>query len=95
MRTSADLSPSSDAVAVPLIASGTTTSSRGRGVEVGWNSLVVLQFEDEIIRVTPHRLNPDGGDFEPLESVRFPNASGESDEVDDVSGSRASGQRVG
>jgi DNA repair exonuclease SbcCD nuclease subunit len=77
LRTSADAPPPHEVRPVPLIACGTTTSSRGRGVEAGWNSLTVLSFDGEAVRVTPHRLSPDGEDFEPLEAIVFANAPAE------------------
>lgn len=95
LRSSADLPSSGDVRAVPLVACGTTTSRRGRGAEAGWNSLVVLHFEADFVRVTPHKLHPKGAEFEPLESVRFPSAVHELEEVDDLHGSSVSGDRAG
>jgi predicted phosphodiesterase len=56
---------------VPFLATGTTTSRRGRGVESGWNSLCVHRFRGERLQVTPYRRAPEAADFEPLESVEF------------------------
>ena len=43
-----------------LVASGTTTSGRGRAAERGKNSLNVIQIDDGSIRVTPHIRGEDG-----------------------------------
>jgi len=75
IRTSADVPPKRGATPVPLIACGTTTSRRGRGVEAGWNSLTVLRFDAGAVEVAPYRLSPDGDDFEPLDPVTFSNGS--------------------
>jgi len=77
LRTSADAPPPHEIRPVPLIACGTTTSSRGRGVEAGWNSLTVLSFDRDAVQVTPHRLSPDDKDFKPLEAIVFSNAPAE------------------
>lgn len=81
IRTSADVLPERDGVVgrVPLVASGTTTSGRGRGVEAGWNSLTVLRFDKGGLKVTPYRLSPDGDDFCPLDVIVFPASSGDED----------------
>jgi len=54
---------------IPLIASGTTTSGRGRGDERGWNSLNVIDVGPTSMEVTAHRLPPGGSEFEQAESV--------------------------
>jgi len=73
IRTSADVPPVRDSMgaSVPLIASGTTTSRRGRGVEAGWNSLTVLRFDEGELHVTPYRLGPGMDDFRPLDVIVF------------------------
>jgi predicted phosphodiesterase len=58
--------------AIPLVACGTTTSSRGRGVEAGWNSLCVERFGETTLVVEPYRRRPEGRDFEPMTPVEFP-----------------------
>ena len=72
MRSSEELVGAVAERALPFLATGTTTSRRGRGVEIGWNSLCVLRFEDSDVDVTPYRRRPDGQAFEPLESLRWP-----------------------
>jgi 3',5'-cyclic AMP phosphodiesterase CpdA len=57
---------------VPLIASGTTTSSRGRGAESDWNSLCVLRISEEALEVTPYRRAPSARDFEASAPVIWP-----------------------
>ena len=58
-------------VPLPFLATGTSTSKRGRGVETGWNSLCVHRFGADEIEVTPFRRAPAAGDFEEMEVVRF------------------------
>lgn len=58
--------------AIPLLACGSTTSTRGRGVEAGWNSLCVERFGETALVVEPYRRRPEGRDFEPLAPVEFP-----------------------
>lgn len=70
-HTSAELRQSSDPRGVPLLASGTSTSRRGRGPEAGWNSLSVVVFDAGAIRVTPYLRAPSAADFEPLEAIVF------------------------
>jgi len=74
VTSSADLpgAEAQDEGAVPFIACGTTTSRRGRGPEVGWNSLCVLVFDGDRMSVTPYRRRPEGGAFEPGETRAWP-----------------------
>jgi len=65
-------SPSASRAPVPLIACGTTTSRRGRGEEVGSNSLCVLRFSPEALEVTPYRRAPTAPSFEALDKLRWP-----------------------
>ena len=56
---------------LPILACGTTTSKRGRGPEVGWNSLCVLEFEEARVRVTPYLRAPGAPDFESIDPIDF------------------------
>ena len=58
-------------VPLPLLATGTSTSKRGRGVETGWNSLCVHRFGADEIEVTPFRRAPAADDFEKMKALRF------------------------
>ena len=51
---------------LPILACGTSTSRRGRGIESGWNSLSVLRFTNCEVEVTPYRRAPDADTFEPM-----------------------------
>jgi len=51
---------------LPILACGTSTSRRGRGVEAGWNSLSVMRFSAGEVEVTPYRRAPDAEDFEAM-----------------------------
>ena len=59
-------------VGIPLIACGTTTSRRGRGVEAGVNSLNVVRVSPREIEIVPHLLPRDGERFAPVEPIVFP-----------------------
>jgi 3',5'-cyclic AMP phosphodiesterase CpdA len=50
---------------VPVISTGTATSRRGRGEEVGWNSLCVLRFGESSLEATPYLRAPGAASFEP------------------------------
>jgi 3',5'-cyclic AMP phosphodiesterase CpdA len=63
--------PGQGTIPLPLLATGTTTSRRGRGVESGANSLCLHRFGADGLTVTPYRREPDGSDFEALDPVRF------------------------
>lgn len=56
---------------VPVIATGTATSGRGRGREAGANSLCVLRFGEDELEVLPHLRRPASDAFEPLETRTF------------------------
>jgi 3',5'-cyclic AMP phosphodiesterase CpdA len=74
IATSRALLPDRDGPGVPLVACGTTTSSRGRAPEAGWNSLTVVRVGPERIEVTPHFMRPGESAFEPVSSRAFPRA---------------------
>ena len=57
---------------VPLVACGTTASRRGRGPEVGRNSLNVVRITGGEVVVEPHVLDEAEGRFVPLEPRSFP-----------------------
>jgi 3',5'-cyclic AMP phosphodiesterase CpdA len=71
MHSSEELGGAPAEEAVPFLATGTTTSRRGRGVEEGWNSLCVLRFAGSVVDVTPYRRRADGAAFEPSESLQW------------------------
>lgn len=56
---------------VPVIATGTATSRRGRGREAGANSLCVLRFGEDVLEVLPHLRRPGSDTFEPVEGRTF------------------------
>jgi len=62
-------------VRFPLISCGTSTSSRGRGVETDLNTLNVLEAEGTQLRVRPYRYAPERGAFEPVDEVVVPRRS--------------------
>lgn len=57
--------------AVPVIASGTTTSARGRDRELGANSLCVIRFGHDSLEVTPYRREDGQASFEAREPRSF------------------------
>jgi 3',5'-cyclic AMP phosphodiesterase CpdA len=57
---------------IPVVSSGTTTSGRGRGVELGRNSLNVVRIDEGMVEVTPYLLEDGATRFEPNQPVRFP-----------------------
>lgn len=69
LRSSAELTGSPRSV--PVLSAGTATSRRGRGREVGANSLCVLRFHAERLEVTPYLRAADGDSFEPMERRDF------------------------
>jgi 3',5'-cyclic AMP phosphodiesterase CpdA len=69
--TSAYLASDLDPIPLPILATGTTTSRRGRGVETGANSLCLHRFGADGLTVTPYWRDSDGSDFEALEPIRF------------------------
>ena len=72
VTTSRDLLPGRPSPGIPLIACGTTTSRRGRGSEVGWNSLNIVRVGPRDVEVHPHLLAPDGTEFEPVDPLVLP-----------------------
>jgi len=56
---------------VPFVATGTTTSRRGRGVEAAANSLCVHRFADDTLQVVPYHRAPDGAEFEAAAPLDF------------------------
>lgn len=58
--------------ALPILAAGTATSWRGRGVEARHNSVCVLRFGPATLTVSPWMRSPEASAFEPLEAVGFP-----------------------
>jgi 3',5'-cyclic AMP phosphodiesterase CpdA len=63
---------SGEAPGIPLVACGTTTSSRGRGPEEGANTLNLIGLHDARTEVSPHRFSDDTHRFEPGEVRVFP-----------------------
>jgi len=76
VRRSGVLTSADASTGVPLVASGTTTSRRGRGVEAHRNSLHVIRFEQDVMRVTPYLLDAGAQDFEKAEEFRFARRKG-------------------
>ncbi|MEM7415209.1 MAG: metallophosphoesterase [Gemmatimonadota bacterium] len=58
--------------ALPILATGTATSRRGRGVERRANSVCVHRFESGEVTVSPWLREPDDHSFRPLPDVVFP-----------------------
>lgn len=63
---------------LPILATGTATSWRGRGSEARHNSVCVLRFDEDTLTVAPWMRGPDDSAFEALEpvAVRLPNRPG-------------------
>jgi 3',5'-cyclic AMP phosphodiesterase CpdA len=57
---------------VPLVACGTTTSSRGRGPEAGANTSNVIRVEGSGVEIRPHRFDSRTRRFEPVGALTFP-----------------------
>ena len=74
VRTSRDLSGDGSLPGIPFVACGTTTSRRGRGHEVGRNSLHVIRVGAGEIEVSPHMLAAGTDAFEPVERIVLPRA---------------------
>lgn len=72
INTSHDVVPDEALPGLPLIACGTTTSRRGRGPEVGINSLNVVRVGPQEVEVVPHVLGAGASDFEPVDPVLLP-----------------------
>jgi 3',5'-cyclic AMP phosphodiesterase CpdA len=60
-----------DGPGIPLVACGTTASSRGRGAEAGHNTLAVVRVERDLVEVVPHRLDLDSTRFLPQKAQTF------------------------
>lgn len=60
-----------DGPGIPLVASGTAASSRGRGVDTGENSVNVVRLTPEEVQVRVHRYRTDPGAFEPTSLHTF------------------------
>jgi 3',5'-cyclic AMP phosphodiesterase CpdA len=72
MTTTSDLLRPGGGPGIPLIASGTSTSWRGRGPEDDRNSLNVIRVRSEDIEVVPHLMEAGGKSFQPCDAVVFP-----------------------
>lgn len=71
LTSSRDLVPG-DGAGIPLLACGTTASSRGRGPEEGENSLNVVRLLPGDVEVVTHRFDAATDAFVPTEPRRFP-----------------------
>jgi 3',5'-cyclic AMP phosphodiesterase CpdA len=72
IMTSRALLPERPGPGVPLIACGTTTSGRGRGDQVGVNSLNVVRVAEREIEVVPHLLALGANRFTPVDAIVIP-----------------------
>jgi 3',5'-cyclic AMP phosphodiesterase CpdA len=72
VMTSRALLPDRSGPGVPLIACGTTTSGRGRGDQIGVNSLNVIRVAEREIEVVPYLLALGGRAFTPVEAIVIP-----------------------
>jgi len=63
-----------EAPGIPLVATGTTASSRGRKPEEGANTLNLVRVQDARIAVCPHRFDENTDRFEPGKTRTFPMA---------------------
>lgn len=73
LSTSRVLVPNDDArPGIPLLACGTTASTRGRAPEVGTNGLHVVRVDEDGVEVTPHHLDDEQRRFVPGDPVSFP-----------------------
>lgn len=70
---------------IPLLACGTTASSRGRGPEVGRNGLLVVRVDERIVAVTPHFFDDETGRFVPHPEKTFPRWRVDAGVAEDVS----------
>jgi 3',5'-cyclic AMP phosphodiesterase CpdA len=57
---------------IPLLACGTTASSRGRGPETGRNGLLVIRVDERVVAVTSHFFDDESGRFLPRPEEIFP-----------------------
>lgn len=74
-----------------VVSTGTTTSRRGRGIEIDLNTLNLVQVGEATIRIVPHRLWTERGAFEPLEPITIPRSG----PVDGGGGRTATGSAEG
>ena len=72
VMTSRALLPDRPGPGVPIVACGTTTSGRGRGDQVGVNSLNVIRVAAREIEVVPHLLTAGGQAFVPVDAIVIP-----------------------
>lgn len=70
---------------IPLLACGTTASSRGRGPETGRNGLLVVRMDDRVVAVTPHFFDGETGRFVPHAEETFPRWRVDAGVAEDVS----------
>jgi hypothetical protein len=60
-----------DQGAVPIVHSGTASSSRGRAAEKGKNSVNVLRIDEKVIEVMPLWFESDATGFVARESIQI------------------------
>ncbi|HSG08420.1 MAG TPA: metallophosphoesterase [Longimicrobiales bacterium] len=75
LRTSRDLIRGAGA-GIPIVACGTTASSRGRGPEAGLNTLNVIALGADGVEVVSHRFDPERGGFIPGPARAFAGRNG-------------------
>jgi 3',5'-cyclic AMP phosphodiesterase CpdA len=78
LRTSRDLIRGAGA-GIPIVACGTTASSRGRGPEAGLNTLNVIDLGADGVEVVSHRFDPEQGSFIPGPARTFAGRTGSPD----------------
>lgn len=71
LTTSRDLVPG-EGPGIPLVACGTSASRRGRGSEVGENTLNVVRVAESDMEVATYRFSGDTGVFSPMTTTAFP-----------------------
>jgi 3',5'-cyclic AMP phosphodiesterase CpdA len=72
IMTSRALFPDRSGPGVPLIACGTTTSGRGRGDQIGVNSLNVIRVTERDVEVGPPLLALGAREFTPVDAIVIP-----------------------
>jgi 3',5'-cyclic AMP phosphodiesterase CpdA len=72
IMTSRSLLPDRPGPGVPLVACGTTTSGRGRGDQIGINSLNVIKVEAREIEIVPHLLTLGAQAFVAVDAIVIP-----------------------
>jgi 3',5'-cyclic AMP phosphodiesterase CpdA len=70
---------------IPLLACGTTASSRGRGPEAGRNGLLVVRVDNRVVAATPHFFDDETGRFLPRPEEIFPRWRVDAGVTEDVS----------